>query len=178
MRLSRERRRRGWPRGAAGRWAAPRGRLLGVSSAAGAPKTAMTASPTNFSDRPAGALDLGGHRVVETLEQDADALRIAIAGVGGRADEVGEQDRDQLALFARAHGRSLASGRVRRYWSPSNAPSASSQTPSASWSSPSTIRERAENADAVPVHAGLEQDQSPLERLVDDGRRQLQAPDP
>ena len=40
--------------------------------------------------RPAGPLDLVRHRVVEALEQGADALRVSIAGVRGRADEVGE----------------------------------------------------------------------------------------
>ena len=41
-------------------------------------------------DRAAGALDLLAHRVVEALELDPHALRIAIAGERRRPDEVGE----------------------------------------------------------------------------------------
>jgi len=34
---------------------------------------------------------------------DTNALRIAIAGEGSRADEVGEENRDELALLTRMH---------------------------------------------------------------------------
>ena len=49
-------------------------------------------------DRPAGALDLVGHRVVEALEQDARPLGILLLGERRRADEVGEEHSGQLAL--------------------------------------------------------------------------------
>ena len=55
-------------------------------------------------DRAARELDLLAHRVVEALELRTHALGIAIAGVRGRADEVGEENGDELALLARAHG--------------------------------------------------------------------------
>ncbi len=49
-------------------------------------------------DRPPGAVDLVGHRVVEALEQDARPLRILLLGERSRADEVGEHHSGQLAL--------------------------------------------------------------------------------
>ena len=42
--------------------------------------------------RSARALDLRGHRVVETVEQRACALRVFISRQLGGADEIGEQD--------------------------------------------------------------------------------------
>ena len=50
-------------------------------------------------DRAAGELDLLAHRVVEPLELYPHALRVSIACVRGRPDEVGEENRDELALF-------------------------------------------------------------------------------
>ena len=52
-------------------------------------------------DRPAGTIDLGRHRVVEAVEESARALGIRSAGERGRADQVGEENRCQLALFLR-----------------------------------------------------------------------------
>ena len=54
-------------------------------------------------DRAAGELDLLAHRVVEPLELYPHALRVSIACVRGRPDEVGEENRDELALFTRVH---------------------------------------------------------------------------
>ena len=59
-------------------------------------------------DGPARQLDLLAHRVVEGLEMHPHALRIAVAGVLGRADQVGEENGDELALLACAHGGSVA----------------------------------------------------------------------
>ena len=59
-------------------------------------------------DGPARPLDLLAHCVVERLEARPHALRIAIAGVLGRADQVGEENGDELALLACAHGGSVA----------------------------------------------------------------------
>ena len=59
-------------------------------------------------DGTARPLDLLAHCVVERLEAHPHALRIAIAGVLGRADQVGEENGDELALLACAHGGSLA----------------------------------------------------------------------
>jgi len=52
-------------------------------------------------DRPAGALDFLGHRVVETLEQSSRALRILGTGERRRADQVGEHHGRQLSLAGR-----------------------------------------------------------------------------
>ena len=46
----------------------------------------------------AGSLDLGGHRVVEPLEQEPRPLGILLLAERGRADEVGEEHGCQLAL--------------------------------------------------------------------------------
>jgi hypothetical protein len=64
--------------------------------------------PGELLDRPPGSLDLVTHRVVEALELDTDALRIAIAGVGRGADQVGKHHRNELALFPRTHEGSVA----------------------------------------------------------------------
>ena len=65
-------------------------------------------------DGSARQLDLLAHRGVETLELRADALGIAFAGVGGRSDEVGEENRDELSLLTSTHGLSLAEGEAPR----------------------------------------------------------------
>ena len=57
-------------------------------------------------DRPAGALDLRRHRVVEAVEDDARPLGILLAELG-RADEVGEEDGRELPLLARSRRLSL-----------------------------------------------------------------------
>ena len=54
-------------------------------------------------DRAAGELDLLAHRVVVPLELYPHALRVSISCVCGRPDEVGEENRDELALFTRVH---------------------------------------------------------------------------
>jgi hypothetical protein len=60
----------------------------------------MTASPANFSTVPPVELDLLAHRDVELLQLHANALRVAFACERGRPDEVGEENRDELALPA------------------------------------------------------------------------------
>jgi hypothetical protein len=52
-------------------------------------------------DRAPGVGDLGRHRVIETVEQCARALRVLGAGKLGRAYEVGEEDGRELSLLAR-----------------------------------------------------------------------------
>jgi len=54
-------------------------------------------------DRAARALDLLRHRVVEAFEPYANALGILIPGERRRADEVGEENRDELALLPDSH---------------------------------------------------------------------------
>ncbi len=49
----------------------------------------------------AGSLDLVRHRLVEALETDADSLGILAACERGRADEVCEDDRDELSFLPR-----------------------------------------------------------------------------
>ncbi len=74
-------------------------------------------------DGPARQLDLLAHCGVEALELRADALGIAFAGVRGRPDEVGEENRDELSLLTSAHGLSLAEEReVRARPAPRRAP--------------------------------------------------------
>jgi len=51
---------------------------------------------------------------VERLEPYAHALGIPIARIRRRTDEIGEQNRDELALLARAHPRSLSKRRSAR----------------------------------------------------------------
>ena len=58
-------------------------------------------------DRAARSLDLLRHRVIEALETDPYPLGILVAGKRGRADEVGEENRDELSLLPYGHGRSL-----------------------------------------------------------------------
>ena len=53
----------------------------------------------------ARAVDLGGHCVVEAVEHRARALGVARVGELGRADEVREEDRRDLALLARFRAR-------------------------------------------------------------------------
>ena len=58
-------------------------------------------------DRAARAFDLLLHRVVEALEPSAHALGVAVARERRRPDQVAEEDRHELPLLARTHGRSL-----------------------------------------------------------------------
>src|SRR2546425_9756952 len=57
---------------------------------------------------PARPLDLLRHRLVEPLQTHADALWILLISEGGRAHDVGKEDRDELALLAVLHGGSVA----------------------------------------------------------------------
>jgi hypothetical protein len=54
-------------------------------------------------DRASSSLDLLCHRLVEAIEHDPDALRILVVGECGRADEIREENRDELALFPDGH---------------------------------------------------------------------------
>ena len=54
-------------------------------------------------DRPTGELDLLTHGRVEALELHPNALGVFTIGECGRADEIGEENGDELALFAGAH---------------------------------------------------------------------------
>ena len=54
-------------------------------------------------DRTAGRRNLSLHRVVEAVHQRSDALGILLGGERGRADDVCEEHRDELALLGRLH---------------------------------------------------------------------------
>ena len=123
----------------------------------GAPNTAMTASPANFSTVPPVARS-PLHRSVEALELRADALGIPFSAQRGRADEIGEENRDELALLTPVPHEAGVSrsggGRARR----GRAASASSQRTERRRRAPIRDRQRAEHANAVPVHACFQQD--------------------
>src|SRR5204863_6750426 len=57
-------------------------------------------------DRPAGGLDLRGHRVVEPLEPGARPFGVLLVGERRRARKIGEEDGGQLPFLG--HVRSLA----------------------------------------------------------------------
>ena len=78
--------------------AARTARSASSSRAVGAPQTAITASPMNFSTVPAVARDHLAGDVEVAGERVADLLGVALLGEGREADEVGEQDRDEAAL--------------------------------------------------------------------------------
>ena len=52
-------------------------------------------------DRAAEALQLGSEADVVGREPRSDVLRVHVLGLRGRADDVGEEDRDQLPLLGR-----------------------------------------------------------------------------
>jgi hypothetical protein len=66
-------------------------------------------------DRATRPLDLLHHGVVEALETDSNPLGILVARKSSRADEIGEQNRDELAFLSRGHERSLAEPGRPRY---------------------------------------------------------------
>ena len=72
------------------------------SCATGAPKTAITASPMNFSTVPPKRSSSVAQARVVRREQRAHVLGVELLGAGREADEVGEEHRDDLALLARA----------------------------------------------------------------------------
>ena len=122
-------------------------------------------------DRATRELDLLAHRVVEGFELCSHALRVAIAGVGGRADQIGKENRDELALLARAHPgslpeaaeRALAENRCERLF-----PGAEAIVELGL-----RRRQRTEHADAVAVDPGLQEQETALQRFVDDRDREL-----
>jgi hypothetical protein len=56
--------------------------------------------PYELFDRSAGVVDFGRHRVVEAIEERSRPLWILRGAELGRADEVGENDRGELAFLA------------------------------------------------------------------------------
>ncbi len=71
------------------------------SCAVGAPKSAMTASPMNFSTVPPRRSSSAADAVVVGREERLDVLGIHRLRPRGEADEVAEDDRDDLALAPR-----------------------------------------------------------------------------
>ncbi len=84
--------------------AARTARSASSSWAVGAPQTAITASPMNFSTVPAVAVDDVARQVEVAAQELAGVLRVASFGEGREADEVGEQDGDQATLGDRLRG--------------------------------------------------------------------------
>ena len=75
----------------------------------GAPNTAMTASPMNFSTVAAAPLELRAKARVQGLEEAPHVLGVHLLGARREADHVGEQHRHHLALLP-GGGASPASG--------------------------------------------------------------------
>ena len=71
------------------------------SCATGAPKSAITASPMNFSTVPPKRFELSTQAGVVRREKGANILGIELLGARGEAHQVGEQHRDHLPLLAR-----------------------------------------------------------------------------
>ena len=80
------------------------------SCATGAPKTAITASPMNFSTVPPKRSSSARSRAWYGREDRAHVLGVEPLGAAGEADEVGEEDRDDLALLAHRARCGAASG--------------------------------------------------------------------
>ncbi len=55
-------------------------------------------------DRSTRPLNLVGHRLVKAVETSSNALGVLVPGERRRADEVGEENRDELPLLPNAHG--------------------------------------------------------------------------
>ena len=72
------------------------------SCATGAPKSAITASPMNFSTVPPKRSSSVAQPGVVGREQRAHVLGVELLGPRGEADEVGEEDGDDLPLLAAA----------------------------------------------------------------------------
>ena len=70
------------------------------SCATGAPKMAITASPMNFSTVPPKRSRLAPKASVVRAQDRVDLLRVELLRARGEADEVGEEDGDDLALPA------------------------------------------------------------------------------
>ena len=75
-------------------------RSASSSCAAGAPKAAITASPTNFSTVPPACSISTHHRVVKTIQHRPDALGILLARKFGRPHKIGEQNSRDLPLLS------------------------------------------------------------------------------
>jgi hypothetical protein len=67
----------------------------------GRPKGCHHCVACELLDRAPGGLDLRRHRGVEALQKHADALGVLLARLRRRPDQVGEEDRRDLALVAR-----------------------------------------------------------------------------
>ena len=80
------------------------------SCATGAPKTAMTASPMNFSTVPPRCSSSVAQPLVVRAQDRLDVLRVERLGARREADEVGEEDRHDLALAPRCSSNALRSG--------------------------------------------------------------------
>ena len=68
------------------------------------PESGHDGVPDELFDRPAGSLDLLGHRLVEPFEPRTRALWILILCGGSRADQIGEENGGQFPLGVRGHG--------------------------------------------------------------------------
>ena len=93
----------------------PRARARSASSSCttGTPKTAITASPMNFSTRAAVPLDRSTSCDVEVpRDHGAQRLRVEPLAERGRAGDVAEEDGDDLPLLA--HGPRLGERRAAR----------------------------------------------------------------
>ena len=99
------------------------------SCATGAPKSAMTASPMNFSTVPPKRSSSARTRAWYGREQRAHVLRVEPLGVRGGADEVAEEHGHDLALLA-GHRRFAVQGQRthRRSGSPRDSPARNSGT--------------------------------------------------
>ena len=80
--------------------AARTARNASSSCETGIPKTAITASPTNFSTDPPCRSMIDAQVVEVATHAGAERLGIGRLAERGRADEVAEEDRDDLALLA------------------------------------------------------------------------------
>jgi hypothetical protein len=70
----------------------------------------MTASPMNFSDRAAESLDLRAYAFEVRALKRPHVLRIELFRLRGEADQVAEEDRDQLPLLARSRSGTVSRG--------------------------------------------------------------------
>ena len=122
-------------------------------------------------DGAAGELDLGSHRVVELFELYPHAFRIAITGERGRPDKIGEQDRDELALFPGTH--EAESCRAAERALPEDGRERLFPRPETVVELRVRGRQRTEHANAVSVDSGLEEQQPTLQCLADHGLDEL-----
>ena len=80
-------------------------RTASSSWTCGRPKTAMTASPMNFSGWPRSVMQLLGRGVVEHAQDLPGPFRVEPLREARRIDQVGEQHRDHLSLLGPERGR-------------------------------------------------------------------------